>query len=284
VHETPEHATVLAMTKVFEYVRAWKFTDPHPFAQTVTSHLYKVTWNGGPAVLKLFTPIGARDEKSGAIALQCFNGHGSVRLLRHDDQAQLLEYIEGEDLKSLVKRGDDQRATLIIADVINRLHHAHAGPVPDGLQPLAVRFRSLFKRVKRDIRNSVYTKAADVANKLLSTQKQVSILHGDMHHENVKFSHVRGWVALDPKGLYGECTYDAANVLCNPAGMDDLVADKGRLINSAALLATALQLDTSRVLAFTFAHAALSASWSLEDHQDPTLALRIAAIAEPLVI
>ena len=130
----------------------------------------------------------------------------------------------------------------------------------------------------------MYTKAANVADKLLSTQRHSAILHGDMHHENIKFSPTRGWLAIDPKGLYGERTYDAANLLCNPAGLDDIVANETRLMKNAALLATALQTDTARLLAFTFAHAALSACWSLEDHQDPTLALRIAAITEPYVL
>lgn len=273
------------MTKLLHYVQAWKLTDPQPLAQTATSHLYKVEWNGGPAVLKLLTPTGVQDESAGAIALRCFNGEAAIRLFRYDDEAQLLEYAEGEDLKSLVQRGDDSSATAIIADVLNALHHAHAGPVPDGLIPLAIRFRSLFKRAKRDIEEglvSVYTRAADVADKLLSTQRQLSVLHGDMHHENVRFSRARGWLALDPKGLYGDRTYDAANVLCNPTGMDDFVADEERIIKIAEVLAIALQTDTARLLAFTFTHAALSASWSLEDHQDPTLALRIAAITEPL--
>jgi Aminoglycoside/hydroxyurea antibiotic resistance kinase len=39
---------------------------------------------------------------------------------------------------------------------------------------------------------------------LAATQRDVAVLHGDMHHENVlKFSS-RGWPAIDPKGLVGE--------------------------------------------------------------------------------
>jgi len=66
--------------------------------------------------------------------------------------------------------------------------------------------------------------------------------------------------------------------------MDDFVADEGRIVKMAEVLASALQTDTARLLAFTFAYAGLSASWSLEDHQDPRLALRIAAITERLVL
>jgi streptomycin 6-kinase len=271
---------------VLDYVQAWRLTDPQPLAKTATSDLYKVRFNGEPSVLKIFTPLGIRDEKSGTVALRCFGGEAAVRLLRYDDRAQLLEYAEGEDLKSLVQRGDDRTATLIIGDLLNRLHSAYKGLALESLTPLEARFRSLFRRAECDKReglSSVYSKAADAARTLLSAPKDLRILHGDMHHENVRYSGARGWLAIDPKGLFGERTYDAANVLCNPAGMDDFVADEDRLMKNAGILAQVLKIDTTRLLAFTFAHAALSASWSLEDSQNPALALRIAAIAEPHV-
>jgi streptomycin 6-kinase len=90
---------------------------------------------------------------------------------------------------------------------------------------------------------------------LLSTQRDLGILHGDIHHENVKLSGKRGWLAIDPKGLYGERTYDAANVLCNPIGMDDFVANEARLMKNTDLLATEHEVPMRRLLAFTFAHA-----------------------------
>ena len=120
---------------------------------------------------------------------------------------------------------------------------------------MATRFRSLFERVKHDVdegNTSVYTKAASVAETLLSTQRDLGILHGDIHHENVKHSGKRGWLAIDPKGLYGERTYDTTNVLCNPIGMDDFVANEARLMKNTDLLATELEVPMRRLLAFTF--------------------------------
>ena len=101
-----DSATVWPMTNVLDYVQEWKLIDPHLLAETATSHLFAVGWNGQPAVLKLCTPAGMQDEKAGTIALRCFHGKAAVRLLRYNDQAQLLEYVEGEDLKFLVQRGD----------------------------------------------------------------------------------------------------------------------------------------------------------------------------------
>ncbi|MFM7420670.1 MAG: aminoglycoside phosphotransferase family protein, partial [Alphaproteobacteria bacterium] len=127
---------------------------------------------------------------------------------------------------------------------------------------------------------SIYTKAADVAEMLLETQTNLCVLHGDIHHENIKYSDKRGWLTIDPKGLYGDRIFDAASVLCNPSGMDKFVANESRLIRNANILAQILQIDVNRLLAFTFAYAGLSASWSLEDNENPSLALKIAAITE----
>jgi streptomycin 6-kinase len=269
---------------ITDYLKAWNLSDPQPLAVTATSCVYTVRWNGQQTVLKVLTPVGMRDEKSGAVALRCFNGKAAVRLLRYDHQAQLLEYAEGEDLKLLVQKGDDEGATSIIGDVLNRLHLSHKGVAPEGLISLRLRFRSLFERAQREGSegvSSVYTRAADVADALLSTQENCCVLHGDMHHENVRHSARRGWLAIDPKGLFGERTFDAANVLCNPVSMPDLVANETRLMRNAEILSRALKIETERLLAFTFAYASLSAVWSIEDGQDPSLALRIADLTEP---
>ncbi len=278
------------MQELEHYQRIWNLSCPQPIAVTGTSHLYVVMWRDEPAVLKLLTPIGERDEKNSVVALRCYGGAGSVRLLLNDERAQLLEYADGEDLKALVERGDDEQATAIIVDVLNALHSSCPQDIPSALTPLRTRFRSLLLRA--DIvaggkegaaidHATIYTKAAAVASWLLSTECNIVVLHGDLHHENVKHSRSRGWLAIDPKGLRGERTYDAANVLCNPIGLDSLVANETRLLKNAAALAKGINVERERLLAFTFAHAALSACWSLEDGQNPALALRICAILAP---
>jgi streptomycin 6-kinase len=258
------------------YLRTWSLTDPEPLAQTPTSHVYTVTYQGQRAVLKVLTPVGVCDEKGGAVALAHWNGRGAVRLLREDAQAHLLEYLPGEDLAALVGRGEDDRATTITGEVLNRLHLA-PGKLP-ALTTLNQRFRSLFRRAESD---AAYARAARLAHTLLADPHNVHVLHGDMHHENIRWHPERGWLAFDPKGLVGERTYDAANTLCNPMTLPGMVLDGDRLIRQATLLADALHVDRLRLLVFTYAHAHLSASWSLEDGGDPVLALGVAAIIAP---
>jgi streptomycin 6-kinase len=96
-------------------------------------------------------------------------------------------------------------------------------------------------------------------------------------------SPARGWLALDPKGVYGESTYDAANAILNPSGVDALIESEERIRKTAAVLARKLGVNPARLLRFTFAHACLSASWHIGDKEDPRHALRMAAIIEPLL-
>lgn len=266
-----------------DYLQEWDLAQPTVLAQTATSTLYTVQHQRDTCVLKLLVP-GEIEEQRGALALRCFDGRGAVRLLRHDDGAHLLEYASGDELIGLVEAGDDSGATRIIASVIRQLHGAQS-VIPDaGLMPLDRWFRALFERAAADRQagaSSVFTKAATVAERLLAEPRDVRVLHGDIHHRNVRQS-PRGWLAFDPKGLVGERTYDCANTLCNPP-IPALVHNEARLLAQSAILADALDLERARVLAFTYAYACLNASWWLRLGNDEIVnwSLAVAQILDP---
>lgn len=269
------------------YTELWKLSDPQLLAETFTSQIYTVSYQGERVVLKLLTPLGVQDEHRGAIALHHWDGFGTVCLLRDDEQAHLLEYASGEDLIPMVQRGDDDRATAIIADLLHQLHMKPAAtskPLPEGLTPLTIWFRALFDKAQADReagQNSIYVRAARKAEEYLANPLDTRVLHGDIHHENIRYRPQRGWLLFDPKGLIGERTFDAANVLRNPHNMPELVEDEARMLKTAATLARALRVETARVLDFTYLLACLSACWYLQDGEDPQFDLRIARIVEP---
>ena len=62
--------------------------------------------------------------------------------------------------------------------------------------------------------------------------------------------------------------------------MDALVENEIRMLKNAGILAQRMNIDVYRLLAFTYVYGALSASWSLEDGNDPRHALKMAQIAE----
>jgi streptomycin 6-kinase len=274
--------------KLAHYLTAWHLSDPEPLAETPTSQLYTVSWKSDIVVLKLLTDYGW-EEQRGASALRYFDGRGAVRLYRSDTAAQLLEYAKGEELVGLVERGDDQGATRIIADILEQLHGAPQGGHREGLLLLKDWFRELFTKAESDRAagvESIYARGADLAARLLAEPREVRVLHGDIHHRNIRQS-PRGWLAFDPKGLVGERTYDCANTLCNPfrgqPRYDELVHDERRLLTNAEILSEALEIELGRVLQFTFAYACLSAAWSLttRDSDAAQWALNVATLLEP---
>ena len=265
------------------YLAAWDLSNPRLLTQTMTSHIYTVTHGAETVVLKLLS-ASETEEQRGALALRYFDGHGAVRLLRYDEGAHLLEYAAGDELVTLVERGEDEHATRIIAQVIGQLHSVPQDAPPHGLAPLDRWFGALFAKAAADRQagiESIYVRSAALTERLLADQREVRVLHGDIHHYNIRHSS-RGWLAFDPKGLVGERTYDCANTLCNPV-MPELVHNETRLLTNAAILADMLALDPWRVLAFTYAYACLNASRWLPLRGDDIVQwhLNVAAIIEP---
>jgi streptomycin 6-kinase len=247
-----------------DYLRLWNLRDPEPLAHSPRGDVYTVYQNTEKVVLKLLTPIGVEDEADAVAALRYFNGYGAVRLLAHDERAHLLEYAGDEELAHMVSHGEDLAAAVVIAGVLNKLHRPQPDVPTPQLRTLWQRFRSLFRRAAQDEaagEESIYVRGARVAEYLLANPQNECVLHGDIQHHNIRLHPVRGWLAYDAKGLYGERLYDAANTLCNPSTARELVLSEERLLRVSQVLADHMGVQVGRLRAFGFAYACLSASW-----------------------
>ena len=274
--------------KLNYYLSAWDLSNPQLLTQTMTSHIYTVTQGAETVILKLLS-ASETEEQRGAAALRCFGGRGVVSLLRSDENAHLMEYASGDELVTLVQRGEDEAATKIIAQVIQQIHSVPQEASFEGLLGLDQWFGELFNKAEADRQadiHSIYVRSASLAKRLLADPRDVRVLHGDIHHRNIRQS-PRGWLAFDPKGLFGERTYDCANTLCNPP-IPELVHNEKRLLINAAILADTLAIDLSRVLEYTYAYACLNASqWVLRLGMDDIAEeliewhLKVAEIIEP---
>ena len=268
------------------YLAAWNLSNPQFLTQTRTSRIYTVTHRAETVILKLLSS-SEKEEQRGALSLRYFDGHGAVRLLQYDQGAQLIEHAAGDELVTLVEDGEDERATRIIAQVMTQLHSVPQDAPYDGLVPLERWFDSLLAKAEADRRTgieSIYVRSAELSKRLLADQRDIRVLHGDIHHYNIRRSS-RGWLAFDPKGIVGERTYDCANTLCNP-GMPQLVHNETRLLTNAAILADTLELEQSRVLGFAYTYACLNASrWLSRADGEEIVSwfLKVATIIEPHV-
>jgi streptomycin 6-kinase len=255
-----------------DYLERWQLTPEGDPIITPTSRLLPVRSGGVAAMLKIAV---VEEERIGGLLMRWWNGQGAARVLAHEQNAILMERAEdGRALADLARHGRDDETSLIICDVLARLH-APRGTPPPALIPLTQWFEGLARAA--EAHGGVLRAALATASSLLASQRAIVALHGDMHHGNVLDFGSRGWLAIDPKGLIGERYFDYANTLCNP---DDATATvPGRLARQARVIADSAHLEHGRLLAWVAAWAGLSAAFALDDGLPPDGALKIAELA-----
>src|SRR5262245_2211723 len=267
--------------RVEERVRTWRVAVEHR-TETESSVLLFGRRDDRPVVLKIVKHGG--DEWTSGAVLEAFDGNGVVRVLDHAGGALLLERLSpGTSLTSLVLRGDDRRATEILADVMRRMSPR---PPPTGSATVGdwgKGFARHAARRDRSIPQPLLADAERLYDSLCRSQSRVRLLHGDLHHDNVLHDSGRGWVAIDPKGVVGELEYETGAALRNPQGHPGLFTDPMVITRRTDQLAQALELDAGRILGWAFAQAVLSAIWTVEDGLtfEPHGAARV-ALAEVL--
>lgn len=261
------------------FLSRWNLTADGAPIVTHSSRLLPVRRGATPAMLKIAFEA---EEKMGGVLMRFWDGDGAARVLECADDALLLERATGQgSLIALVKDGRDDEASRIICNVAARLHAQRNKPLP-GLIPLQQWFAPLAEAANKY--GGILVRANALATELLDAPREVAPLHGDLHHENVLDFGTRGWLAIDPKRLIGERTFDFANIFSNPDRATATAA--GRLARQAGIVATAAQLDRHRLLQWVLAWSGLSAVWWLEDHTqddknaEPDLAVAERAAAE----
>ncbi len=217
--------------------------------------------DGSAAVLRIGPELAAAEW---------FGGHGAPRVLEIDREvgAVLLERVlPGTQLDA----EPEEVAVTAAAAVMRALWRPPAGDCP---------FPSV-----RDWARSLEpgSRAAGVFVELCDSMDAPVVLHGDLHHFNVLRSDAHGWLAIDPKGVVGEPAYETGALLRNPKPALLELPDPARTLRRRAdALAEALDFDAARVYGWAYAQAVLSAAWSVEDGEDPTFALAVAELWEPL--
>ncbi len=256
------------------YLDKWNLTPDGASFRTNSSLLQPCVSNGSKAILKI--PF-IEEELRASKLLQWWDGKASAKVLNVDAKAILLERVENEDnisLINLVKQGQDKEATRIICQTANKLHSSQGKELPP-LISLKDWFASLLNET--NFSNETLKECALVASKLLSNQTELCVLHGDLHHENILYSDVNGWLAIDPKALYGDRAFDFANILCNPN--KQVALDKDRLVGQIEVICQETNIDFDRMLDWVIAWVGLSAIWMEEDNEDASLPIQLAKIA-----
>jgi streptomycin 6-kinase len=265
-------AKIDAASNTNYYVDRWRLAPEGDAIITRTSYLLPVRWQGVAAMLKI---AADPEEELGNELMAWWDGQGVPVVLAREGKAVLLERAqEKSSLADLVRDGRDDDATHIICGVVGKLHVPRRQPAPT-LVPLSEWFSELALAARTH--GGIFSLAAATTDDLLSGRREITILHGDIHHENILQFEDRGWLAIDPKGLIGERGFDYANLFCNPD--PETATDRERFARRLEIVTEAAHTDRARLLRWILAWAGLSAAWKINDHIDPETPLRVAELA-----
>ncbi|KKZ86287.1 antibiotic resistance (streptomycin kinase) protein [Rhizobium phaseoli Ch24-10] len=219
------------------YLDRWSLISDGEPILTHSSRLLPVRWRDRPAMLKVATD---KDERYGALLMQWWDGHGAAHVYAHEGDAVLLERATGKrSLLAMAMNGEDDEASRILCRTAARLHAPRQKPLPDPI-PLTRWFRDLEPAAKKH--GGTLTDCWSIADTLLADLRDVTVLHGDIHHGNILDFESRGWLAIDPKRLHGERGFDSPISLptrnCQPSPI--------RLVSAASSPSSRQRLGWSR--------------------------------------
>lgn len=246
-----------------------KLTCGGSFFYTHSSLLWPVIRNGERFMLKVVKPDD--DEARAPDILHHYSGKGAVNCLEAEDNLQLLEFLEEDTsfptLEEMVLNEQDDQATHIMCDVIAKLHAHSDKDTPKALIPFKTRSDAMRDHVEegrvKPTDAGAFNIAYDLSLELTNDKNNDIVLHGDIHHFNIMKDNRRGWLAIDPKGIWGPRAYEYANILCNPYMHEGVVANEARMCRQAHIICERANLTIQDLMPFVFLHGMQCAAWSL---------------------
>lgn len=228
-----------------------------------------LTAAGEPAMLKLGWPHPEAEHEH--LALRAWAGVGAVRLLQADPRRSvlLLERAQADrDLNSLpVVEACEQ-----VASLYAQLHRP-AIPQLRRLDQLAAVWADELSglRIDRRIPPRYLEQAVGLARDFAADpESSGTLLHTDLHYDNVLASARQPWLAIDPKPLSGDPAFEVAPLLWNR--WEEAVASgniRNALLDRMYAVVDAAGLDEDRVRAWITVRELVNVMWSLADGPSP---------------
>jgi streptomycin 6-kinase len=224
------------------------------------------TPDGVAAVLKVAFPDDESEHEH--LALRRWGGDGAVRLLAAEPhrRALLLERLHERNLNDLW----DVEACEVVASLYQRIH-----------VPALPRVRSLVDYVERwTTELSALPRSAPLPRRLVEQAIALgrdfvadpastgTLIHGDLHYENVLAADREPWLVIDPKPVNGDPHYEIAPMLWNR--WDELAGDtRDGVRRRFHTLVDAAGLADDRARAWVVVRMVHNAMWELNDGGEP---------------
>jgi streptomycin 6-kinase len=220
-----------------------------------------------PVAMKLQMP--GPGTTAAIIGLRAWSGRGMVRLLDSDEDrgVMLLERLHGE--RSLESVADDDEATLVVGQLLARLHSV---PPPAGVPRLVAVVGEMVERAATAVneltdhedRVRVLRWSRVVAE--LRHDAEERLLHWDLHFGNVLAGDRDPWLGIDPEPLVGDPGFDLWPALDSGWSQDTSFSGAADAVRRRFYLLTeVLQLDRDRAAGWTYARLMQNTLWDLED-------------------
>ena len=226
--------------------------------------------NGRTAVIKIGLPLNDVEIYGEAAYLKALDGHGAVRLFEFDRerQAVLLERVTpGSNLKSVCKKRESEA----VAVAINMLKRILL-PVPDvphDFIQLDDWFDGLTRAKGTNFPQDYAERALGYYKELSKDEKNIFLLHGDLHHDNILSATRAPFLVIDPKGIIGHVGYDIGVFLNNHHDwLDWDTRLEGKLDLAVAEFAQAFDLEESVIRKWAFCQMVLSWWWMFDEMPD----------------
>ncbi|CAN5187138.1 aminoglycoside O-phosphotransferase APH(6)-Id [soil metagenome] len=258
------------LPELIEFFSAkWQLSNIAPFdnltfnyvAQAHSAHYNK------PVVLKIGVPHPEFINESNALTF--YDGHGSVKLLAHDEQkyGMLLAQIQpGNTLKSFFPTQEKQ-AIEYACQIMKKLH---ARPISGSSEFPTIDNKFLAfdsPKIPRRLQRHV-DRAQNFVNELSASAPQKYLLHGDLHHDNILLDAQGNAVSIDPKGVVGEAAYEVGAFMCNPEALCQQYNIPKLLNLRLDQFSQTLAIDRERLAKACYARIILSACWTVEAKGD----------------
>ena len=242
-----------------------------------TSLVVPVRAEGRAAVLKIAWP--QEECQHEILALQHWHGNGAVLMLRADPRrnAMLLERLSTRDLTQV----GDIDACEIVAGLYGDLHV----PAPPQLLTLSSYVRRYSDDLERlpshaPLPRRIVEQAVRLGRDLVDDPAtDGTLIHGDLHYENVLAAERAPWLAIDPQPVSGDPHYEVTPLLGNR--WDEIVASgdvRDAVRRRFHTVVDAARLDEDRARDWVIVREAHNAMWAIQDGDDPdrvTMAIAI---------
>lgn len=200
-----------------------------------------VTARGKRAMLKVTFPEEESEHEH--LALSHWGGRGAVPLLRADPRRRALLVEALRDVS--LREAWDVEACTVVGELYGLLHI----PAFNQLRPLTglvEQWASAMSALPRNapLPHRLVEQAVSLSRDFVSDPaSDGTLIHTDLHYDNVLLSEAGEWLAIDPKPLSGDPHYEVAPMLWNRFG--ELAAEKRESVRDGIRRRFHTLLDTA---------------------------------------